>query len=73
MRDQNLSTYDNKHSGELYYPPIRWYESGINGSMMEEPAISKLELEKLYHEAREYDFLTGKTPKVLPDYWEEED
>jgi len=62
MRNQLLSTYNNKHSGEVFYPPIRWYESDINVLTMDEPSSSKKELEKLYQEAQEYDFLTGKTP-----------
>jgi hypothetical protein len=73
MRNQILSTYDNKHSGELYFPPIKWYETEINVLTMDEPVSSGRELKKLYLEAQEYDFLKGKTPQVLPVYWEEED
>jgi hypothetical protein len=39
----------------------------------DEPLISNRGLELLYQEAQEYDFLKGKAPKVLPNYWEEED
>jgi hypothetical protein len=73
MRNQSLSIYDNKHSGEFYCPSIKWYESGINVLMMDEPSNSDKELKKLYQEAQEYDFLKCKTPKISPDYWEDED
>jgi hypothetical protein len=72
MRNQVLTTYDNKHSEELFYPPIRWHEADINVLTMDGPQSSKKELEQLYIEAQEYDFLTGKAPKILPDYWEED-
>jgi hypothetical protein len=52
---------------------LPWDESGINVLIMDEPFIENRALDLLYQEAQEYDFLKGKTPKVLPDYWEEED
>jgi len=73
MRNQVLTPHDNKHSEELFYTPIRWFESDINGLTMDEPSSSKKELEQLYQEAQEYDFLTDKSPLVLPSFWEEEE
>jgi len=32
-----------------------------------------LELDQLFIEAQENDFLLDKIPAVVPDYWEEED
>jgi hypothetical protein len=58
---------------ELYYPPIRWYESETSVLTMDEPSNSERELKKLYQEAQEYDFLKGTNPIVLPDYWNDED
>jgi len=60
-------------SEELYYPPLRWYEPEINVATMDEPVISNKELEELFQEVQEDDFLLGKTPEALPDYWEEEE
>lgn len=57
----------------FYYPSLKWYESESNVLTIEQLTISNKELEQLYQEGQEYDFLKGKTPKVLPDYWEEED
>jgi hypothetical protein len=60
-------------SEEIYYPPLRWYESEVNVLTMDELIISNNEHERLCRDSQEYDFLMGITPKVLPDYWEEED
>ena len=73
MRNQILTTHDDKHSGESLFPPLRRRELDINGLTMDESQTSKRELEQLYIEAQEYDFLTDRTPRVLLDYWEEED
>ena len=58
-------------SEEIYYPPLRWYESEVNVSTMDELIISNNEHERLCRGSQEYDFLMGITPKVLPNYWEE--
>ena len=34
---------------------------------------SNEELDQLHQEAEEYDFLLDRTPKELPEYWEEEE
>lgn len=52
---------------------IRWDILEGNVLMMGEAIQSDNSLRDLYQEAQEYDFLTDKTPKALPDYWEEED
>ena len=52
---------------------LPWDEPGISVLTMDESTSFNRELEMLYIEAQEYDYLKGKTPKVLPDYWEEED
>lgn len=72
MRNQILSIHDNKYSGELFHPPIRWFELDINVLTMDEQSSSNRELEQLYQEAQEYDFLVGRTPQIMPNYWEEE-
>jgi hypothetical protein len=58
---------------DQFYPPVRWFESDANVLSMEEQSSSGRELQKLYQEAQEYDFLTGKTPQDLPNSWEEEE
>ena len=73
MRTQILTNYDNKHADELLYPPARWHESEFNVLTMDEPRNLAREFELLYIEAQEYDFLIGKTPVSLPEYWEYED
>lgn len=73
MRNQILTTHGNKYSEELYFTPIRWYESGCSILTVEKSSSSRKELKKLYQEAQEYDFLNGKTPGALPDSWEEEE
>jgi hypothetical protein len=57
-------------SEKIYYPPLRWYEPEINVLTMDEPILSNKELEESFQED---DFLLGKTPEALPDYWEEEE
>lgn len=52
---------------------MRWPESDINVLTMDDQIDSNRELELLYQEAEEYDFLTGKTPQDLPAFWEEEE
>ena len=47
---------------------LPWDESGINVSTMDESNSFNRDLEKLYLEAEEYDFLKDKTSKVLPNY-----
>ena len=73
MRNQIVTTYDNKYSEDLFNPPVRWYGFGVNVLTADDPKSSKKELEQLYIEAHEYDFLMGKRPKILPDYRQEED
>ncbi len=51
----------------------RWQESEMNVLIMDEAKSSKRELEQLYQEAEEYDFLLNRTPQALPDYWEAQD
>ena len=72
MRTQNLTTGDNKHPQELYYLPIRWFEVDFYMLMKDEPSSPKRELEQLYQEAQEYDFLMGQSSRATPDYWDEE-
>jgi len=50
-------------SEKIYYPPMRQHE----------PVISNKELERLFQEFQEEDFLLGKTRESLPDNWEDED
>jgi hypothetical protein len=73
MRKERLDNYRSKQPDEVYYPTLEWHESEINILTMNDPISSKRELELLYQEADEYDFLKGKTPKIFPDFWEEED
>ena len=55
---------------ELYYP---WDKSDTDVLTVDQMDRSNRELEQLYLEAQEYDFLMDKTPKALPEYWEQED
>jgi len=73
MRKPILSILQNIQSDDLYYPSQNQHESDINAFVLDAPIISVKELELLFQEGLEYDFLIGKSPKELPDYWEEED
>jgi len=72
MGNQMLLDYDNRHSEELFCPPVRWFGADDNILTVDDQFGFKKELEQLYQEALEYDFLAGKTPQAMPDYWEEE-
>ena len=73
MRNENLSTYHNKPSEDLYYPPLRWYESEKDVFTMNKLIKFNRDLKQLHHEAQEEDFLSGKTREFLTENWEEED
>jgi hypothetical protein len=51
---------------------LPWDESGVNVLTMDESNSLNGDLERLYLEAEEYDFLKDKNPQVLPDCWEED-
>ena len=72
MKNKMLSNHQNKQSDDLYYPSLKLYEPNINVLTMDKPIISKKELEQLYLEGQEYDFLKGKSPTVFSDFWEED-
>ena len=73
MRNQIVFNYDNKNAGEFYCPPVQWDESEVNVLTVDKPSAAERELEQLYLEALEYDFLMGKTPEVIPENWQVED
>ena len=47
-------------------------ESEAHVLTMDESNSFNLDLERLYLEAEEYDFLKDKNPQVLPNSWEED-
>lgn len=73
MRDQIEFSFNNNQSEGLYDPPQNWDESDINILITQEPSGSKRELEQLFLEAQEYNFLMSHTPQVMPDNWVEEE
>jgi len=58
---------------EHFTPLPKCEKSEIDFLTMNQMDESNSELEQLYLEAKEYDFLVGKRPLVLPDFWEQED
>ena len=58
---------------ELFYLPPQGHGPQTGLLLMDDMGKSNKELEQLYQEAEEYDFLLDRTPKALPDYWQEED
>ena len=58
---------------EQLYLPLKWDDSGINFLTLDEQSGPSRELEQLFQEVQEDDFLLGKTPEALPDSWEEEE
>ena len=73
MRNEILSVYHKKPSEDLYYPPLRWYESENDAFTIDKLAKFNRELVQLHQEVQEEDFLLGKTRECMPDNWEEED
>jgi len=72
MGNQIVFAYDNKFSEEFYFRPKSRDKFETDFLTMDGVARSNRELELLFQEAQEYDFLMGKTPQSLPDNWEEE-
>jgi hypothetical protein len=61
MKDQIEFVFNSQSSNEPFCPPQIWYGLGIDDPTMEEMTKSNRELEQLFQESEEYDFLMGKT------------
>jgi len=55
-----------------HFPVPEWDNPQNDVLMMDVMDKSNRELDQLYLEAQEYDFLVGKTPQAMPDFWEDE-
>ena len=73
MRIKSLSTDYYDLSGKVFYSFHKEYGSKINFLTTDESNRSSKELERLYQEILEDNFLFGKTPEAIPDNWEEDD